>query len=414
MAGGKLRGRSPAFLVSGATLAAFRIPGYRALWAAGVAGAFGWSVSLIAVGWITLQVSNSAFAVGATFAARLLPSLLFGIPMGSLVDRFDRRTTLVVVNALGALALAGVALLAVAGHLGLPELLLLSLGLGIIDTTRGTAFQSYAFDLAGPEGATNAIALSNLGGQLASTVGALSGGVVLERYGVGSAFLLAAALAAMAAAGLALSGRHTRRARSAQRLVPSFRYSITLITRNRLVAIIAFVVIVNEVLGFAAITLMPTFARDVLGSDAAGLGALSSVRSVGGIVGLIVLARLGMGERGGRLLILATLGSGLALFGFSLSSSFAASLLLMAGVGLCWGVLDTLGQSLIQQSVADNERGAAMGIWFFAIGFGPFGHLALGAAASVIGAPLALAIDSAILAGIGLALVGAKAVRRLS
>ena len=414
MTGGKPRAPSRTSLLSGATLAAFRIPGYRAVWAAGAAGAFGWSVSLVAVGWITLQVSNSALAVGATFAARLLPSLLFGIPMGSLVDRFDRRTTLVVVNTLGALALAGVGVLATAGHLGLTELLLLSVGLGIIDTTKGTAFQSYAFDLAGPEGATNAIALSNLGGQLASTVGALSGGIVLERYGVGSAFLLAATLAAMAAAGLALSGRHTRRARTAQRLVPSFRYSITLITRNQLVAIIAFVVIVNEVLGFAAITVLPTFARDVLHSDAAGLGALSSVRSVGGIVGLIVLARLGMRERGGRLLILATVGSGLALFGFSLSTSFAASLLLMAGVGLCWGVLDTLGQSLIQQAVADNERGAAMGVWFFAIGFGPFGHLALGAAASVIGAPLALAIDSAILTAIGLALVGAKAVRRLS
>ncbi len=414
MTGGNLRARSRAFLLSGATLAAFRIPGYPALWLAGGAGAFGWSVSLVAIGWITLQVSNSAFAVGATFAARLLPSLLFGIPMGSLVDRFDRRTTLVVVNTLGALALVGVGILGATGHLGLAEMLLLSLGLGIIDTTRGTAFQSYAFDLAGPEGATNALALSNLGGQLAAVIGSAAGGIVLEQFGVGSGFLLAAALAGVAAGGLALSGRHTRRARAGQRLVPSFRYSITLITRNRLVAVIAFVVIVNEVLGFAAITLLPTFARDVLHSDASGLGVLSSIRSVGGILGLIVLARLGMRERGGRLLIIATLGSGLGLLGFSVSTSFVLSLLLMAVVGLSWGALDTLGQSLIQQGVADNERGAAMGIWFFAIGFGPFGHLALGAAASVIGAPLALAIDAAMLAAIGVALIGVRAVRRLS
>ena len=109
---GGLRSRSTAALLAGPTLAAFRLPGYRALWLAGGAGAFGWSISLVAVGWITLLVSDSPFAVGATFAARLLPALLLGIPMGSLVDRFDRRTTLVVVNVLGALALGVLKVLA--------------------------------------------------------------------------------------------------------------------------------------------------------------------------------------------------------------------------------------------------------------------------------------------------------------
>jgi MFS family permease len=400
--------------MSGPTLAAFRIPGYLAAWFSGAASAFGWSVSLVAIGWITLQVSNSAFAVGATFAARLLPSLLFGIPMGSLIDRFDRRTTLVVINAVSALMLAAVGLLAVVGHLGLVELLLLSMGLGVIDTSRGAAFQSYAFDLAGPAGATNAIALGNLAGHIAGTVGSVFGGIVLERFGVGNSFMLAAVLAGVAAAGLILRGGHARRERAGPRLVPSFGRSMTLIARNRLVAVIAFVVIVNEVLGFSAITLMPTFARDVLHSDATGLGALSSVRSVGSVIGLLLIARLGIRERGGRLLILATLGSGLALFLFALSTSFALSLLLIASVGVCWAALDTLGQSLIQQAVDDTERGAAMGIWFFSIGFGPLGHLGLGGAASVIGAPVALAIDGVLLAVIAVSLVGVRAIRRLS
>jgi MFS family permease len=411
---GGLRSRSAAALLAGPTLAAFRLPGYLPLWLAGGAGAFGWSISLVAIGWITLLVSDSAFAVGATFAARLLPALLLGIPMGSLVDRFDRRTTLVVVNLLGAGALATIGVIAGFGGLSLPALLVLSVGLGLLDTVRGTAFQSYAFDLAGPDGATNALALANLGGQLWGTVGSLIGGVVLEQFGVGSAFLLAAVLALIAGTGLQLSGRHARLVPATTRLTPSFRRSITLIGRNRLVAAIAFVVIVNEVLGFAAITLLPTFARDVLHSDASGLGALSGIRGVGGILGLLVLARLGIRERGGRLLILTTVGSGSALLLFALSTSFALSLLLIAFVGMCWGALDTLGQSLIQKAVHDSERGAAMGIWFFSIGFGPFGHLGLGAAATVIGGPVALAIDGVILAGIGIALIGVKAIRRIT
>ena len=413
MATGGLRAKSRAALSSGATLAAFRVPGYPALWWSGALTAFGWSASMVAVGWITLAVSDSALAVGATFAARLLPSLLLGIPLGSIVDRFDRRATLVVVNVLGTASLLAVAGLAVAGQLGLVELLVLSLGLGIVDTVRGTAGQSYAFDLAGPEGATNAIALGNLAGHLAGTIGAIAGGVALEHVGLSGPFLLAAVLAGAGAVVLALSGRRVANAPATPRLVPSFARSMTLIVRNRLVALIAFVVIVNEVLGFSSITLLPTFARDILHTDAAGLGALSAVRSVGSIAGLLLIARLGFRGRGGALFLLATLGSGLALMAFAFSTSFGLSLLLLVVVGISWAVLDTLGQSLIQQAVEDSERGAAMGIWFFAIGFGPFGHLGLGAAANVIGAPLALVIDGAILAGLAVALVSVRSIRRL-
>jgi MFS family permease len=408
-----LRARSRAAFLTGPTLAAFRIPGYPVLWLAGWAGGFGWAISLVAIGWVTLEVSNSAFAVGVAFAARLLPALLFGIPLGGLVDRFDRRTTLIVVNALSAASLFGVGLIAVAGHLGLTELLILSLGLGVIDTTRGTAYQSYVFDLAGPEGATNAIALGNMGGAFAGAVGSVTGGIVLEQVGVGATFWMAAAFAASAAAGLALTGRTARQASATPRLVPSFTRSLTLVLRNRKVALILLVVIVNEVLGFASTTLLPTFTRDVLNSDAAGLGALASARAVGGIAGLLLLARIGTRNRGGRMFLLATLTSGLALAGFAVSTWFAASLLLLVVVGVAWAVCDTLGQSLIQRSVEDHERGAAMGVWFFGIGFGPFGHLALGAAATVIAAPIVLAVDGIALALIALGLFSVKTLRRL-
>ena len=149
-------------------------------------------------------------------------------------------------------------------------------------------------------------------------------------------------------------------------------------------ALIAVVVIVGEVFGFSSMTVFPSFARDVLHSDAIGLGALAAARNVGAIVGMLTLARLGLGGRGGRLLLAAAFGLGIGLVGFALSSSFALSLVLLLGVGAAAAALDTLGQSLIQRSVDDNERGSAMGVWFFSIGFGPLGHLGLGAAAAAI------------------------------
>ncbi len=88
---------------------------------------------------------------------------------------------------------------------------------------------------------------------------------------------------------------------------------MTLITRNRRVALIALVVVVTEVFGFSSITVYPTFARDILDSDAAGLGALGLARNIGAIAVLLFLARVGLGpSRGGRAIVAAVLAMGLA------------------------------------------------------------------------------------------------------
>ena len=52
---------------------------------------------------------------------------------------------------------------------------------------------------------------------------------------------------------------------------------------------------------------------------------------------------------------------------------------------------------LLQQTVPEQQRGAAMGTWVVAIGFGPLGHLGIGALAAALGAPTALALFGATL-----------------
>ena len=409
-----LRARGAAAFGSSVTLAAFRVPGYRALWLGGAAAGFSRSATLVAIGWIALVASDSVLVVGATFAIRLVPALLFGIPLGSLVDRYDRRATLILVNLVATVPLLWAAVVADFGTLGVTELLVLSLALGMIDTLTGTATQTYSVDLVGPGGATNAIALGNLGVFLAGAVGSIVAGVALDRVGVGAPFILSAVMAAVAAVCLLVGGAHGRRDRPAPHLVPSLSRSMTLILRNRRAALIALIVVTCEVLGFSSLTVFPTFARDVLGTDAAGLGALATARQIGAIAGLLFLARAGLaGPRGRRLVLLATFTMGLGLTAFALSTSFALSFLLLVVVGAAMASSDTLGQSLLQRNVDDAERGSAMGIWFFAIGFGPIGLVTLGAAAKAVGAPTALAISGTLLVLFAIGLSRVRAIHEL-
>ena len=104
---------------------------------------------------------------------------------------------------------------------------------------------------------------------------------------------------------------------------------------------------------------------------------------------------------------------GIGLVAFALSTSFALSFVLLVVVGAAMASSDTLGQSLLQRNVDDTERGSAMGIWFFAIGFGPVGLVALGAAANAIGAPAALAASGALLVVFALGLSRVRAIHEL-
>src|SRR5262249_53445718 len=149
--------------------------------------------------------------------------------------------------------------------------------------------------------------------------------------------------------------------------------------------------------GFASQTLLPTFARDVFAVGAAGLGTMTFARSAGAVASLLVLAHLGGAWPLGRSFLCGAAALGVALVLFASTPIYWLALALLAVVGAAAGTLDSLGQTLLQRSADERERGAAMGIWVFSVGFGPLGLLGLGAAADLVGAPLAQAASGALL-----------------
>lgn len=62
--------------------------------------------------------------------------------------------------------------------------------------------------------------------------------------------------------------------------------------------------------------------------------------------------------------------------------------------------MDAMEQTMLQLNVPDEQRGRAMGIWMLSIGFGPVGHTAVGAMATLLGAQLALSINGSIIIAI--------------
>ena len=73
------------------------------------------------------------------------------------------------------------------------------------------------------------------------------------------------------------------------------------------------------------------------------------------------------------------------------------SLLLIGIVGAVAAAFDTMQHTLLQLSVADEQRGRAMGMWMLSIGFMPVGSIAIGAIAALVGAQLAVSINGVVI-----------------
>src|SRR5262245_48109486 len=85
----------------------FRSPAFRHLWRSSLPSAGAQGMERTVTAWLALEAGGGAFSIGLIFAARMLPSLLFGLAAGTIADRADRSRQLLVVAGAGLLLMAG-------------------------------------------------------------------------------------------------------------------------------------------------------------------------------------------------------------------------------------------------------------------------------------------------------------------
>jgi hypothetical protein len=172
------------------------------LWAGGLISETGDWFLLVGLPVWVLQVTGSSLVTATVFLVGLLPSLVVGPLAGVLVDRWDRRRTLVAVS----LAQAGflLPLLAVDGRGDLWVVYLVMAVEAVLAQFNDPARNALVPALVGRDDLVGANALIGLNGNLARLVGSPLGGVLVEVAGlpglvVGDAasFLLGAALIAL-------------------------------------------------------------------------------------------------------------------------------------------------------------------------------------------------------------------------
>lgn len=317
-----------------ATVGLLRRRGFGLLWAGGLISETGDWLLLVGLPVWVLEVTGSSLVTATVFLVGLLPSLLAGPVAGVLVDRWDRRRTLVAVSLAQAAFL--LPLLAVHGREQLWVVYLVMAVESVLAQLNDPARNALLPALVEERELVGANGLIGLNGNLARLVGSPLGGVLVEVAGLpglvlGDAlsFLVGAALLALvrphAAARAPAPGQALAAAGVAAEVAPATAdggapaaggfvrewldgLAVTLRSRR-----LRWALLVNALAAVAQgifTVLFVLFVTRVLRGDGAEVGLLRGVQAIGGILGGLLVVGLASRLAPGRLL-----GASLLVFG---------------------------------------------------------------------------------------------------
>ena len=407
----------------------------------------------MAVGWLALELSNSAFVVGLVASVGALPIVLFSMHAGALVDRGNRlrivRTTQTVFLA-QALVLWLITLL---GFVNIPLLLLLQFVQGMASAVEIPARQSMVIQLVGRDDLQPAIALNSSGFNLARVVGPALGGVIIGTFGIAWCFGVNAASFGFVLWGLARMGSvgngevvgnagvggagvgttgvggtgvgttgvgttgvggtgvgntGTTEARGAgigevlRETSASAMEGLRYLLRRGHVRDLLALVTVGAVFGGPYLTLLPIMARDVLGLGAGGYGAMLTVVGIGGLIAaLLVAGPISHRARKGPVLMGAALLFPVLVLAFAYTRWVPLAYALLFLSGLAMITWNALSNGLLQLMVEERYRGRLMAFYSLVfVGLSQaVGSFAIGALARVLDAPAAMALCATVLLG---------------
>jgi MFS family permease len=289
--------------------------GLAALWVAQFFSQFGDSVFQLAFIWLILDLTGSKSATGIAATISYLPSLVFGVGAGLLVDRWNRRLIMVGADAARAALLALCSFLYVAGALTPPLLTAVAFAVATAAVLFYPARDAMLPDLVSRDGLTRANSFVQLSQQGALFAGPMVAGWLIQRFGVGSAFPTGAVFfVASLGALLFLRGAGAgHRSGSAEiGMAKDFRSGIRAIASDRtLVLLLALTALDNLFLMGPAIVGTAVLVRDTLHAGASAYAMVEATYGVSMILSSLTLGRLGTRLGCGRLLLIGITADGL-------------------------------------------------------------------------------------------------------
>lgn len=388
-----------------------RFRDFRLYWTGQVISVSGQQMSWVAQGWLIYELTGSKLLLGAAGLAQAIPSTLLTLLGGVAADKFDQRRLLIWIQILQALLLSLLATLCVTETVQIWHLFAIITCTSAIGSFENPTRSALFPHLLERHALLDAVALNSTvhpgTRMVAPAIGGLLLGQVTE---LSSAMAGAGVIYFLTAAGFAVSAlmiwmvklppvKKAGKSSVAHDLTAGLKF----IAKNHIFAFLIGMTYSIQFFGAAAQSLFPVFAKDILHTNASGLGFLYSALGVGSLLGAILSASLVASRKRGLYMIGGIIVTAIFFGVFAFSTVFAISLAALAVSGAGQAMFNVAAQSTLQILVPNDLRGRVMGVWALThSSIQPMGQLTMGGTAALFSAPIAVFLGAGILLAIGL------------
>jgi MFS family permease len=351
--------------------------------------------------YLAYRISGRPLDLGLIGFASTLPTLLLALPAGVLVERWDKRRTVIIFQSIMSLQAFGLAALTLTGQIQIWHIGLLALIFGMASAVEITARQAMLIELAGREALPSAISLQSAVFNVGRVIGPLAASWLLTSTGTEASVFIANGVSFLfVIAGLLIAQTRykvSREAAAPKSLGTEFGEGLAYIHRNTLVASIILMSALVGFFGFPLIQQIPALARDVLATVrdtetvvAARTSLLYAAQGAGALTAALLAAYMSASRNKGVMVTLGQIAFVIPLIALGYVQNLNISLVLLVLMG--WGTVMQLVSmnTLIQVSVPNGLRGRIFSVYLWALqGVAPFGSLLIGWIAQNWGVPVA-------------------------
>lgn len=395
-----------------------RYPVFRLLISGSLLSSSAFWMYQVAVGWLALELTDSAMFVGLAGFAGGIPMLILSIPAGVIIDRYDRRQVLLIAQTVVMVVSAIFAALVWFNAIHPWSMLVLVTLYGIVMSFNFPTRAAMVAAIVRRDDLANAVALNAASQNATRVIGPSLAGVLIALTGTAETFVLAAvfqllallttrAMPSMAAGRAAVANAASSSGARATKGLEALTVGVRIVAGSRYLTGLIILSLAPTIFVMPYINLMPVFARDVLDFGSTGLGILLAATGLGTVGGALSVARSGRMQTMPGIQLLMALAFTVAVSGFALSRSLLIALPLLFVAGWASAAFLAINQTAVQLSVDDDIRGRVLSVSLLIWGMLPIGQLAVGTLASRIGTPSAL-VFSCVLSLLSIVLIAQR------
>lgn len=316
---------------------------------------------------LVLQITGSAAATGLSMSVQAAPALLMSVLGGAAVDRWPRKLTAAVSQALLSAIAFTTAVLVALDQLDMTSLMVLAAVTGVVATVDNPACALLGNDLVPAEDVPSAIGVGALAFNAGRLAGAALAGVTVGFLGTAAAYFangfsflfVTAVIPFLRPAAGAV--RHVVEKTERPRAAMTVREGLAFFARRPRLLALAGVTGVSAVFGRNYGLTLAVLVTGPLAGGAGAFGTVSTVLAVGGILGAVLAARL---RRPSVRLVGALAATGALLQVVAgMSPSLAVLLVLVLPMAVVESVSDTAGTAVLQTDPPAHLRGRVLGVW---------------------------------------------------